>query len=71
MGWKVSGVPTPLLLILAAGLIAFVIDRAPLGVVLRAFGAHPNAVARAGWSPLRHAVWRYLIAGCFAGAAGL
>ncbi len=69
--WSVAGVPTPLLLILMAGLAAMAIDRAPLGVVLRGFGASPDALARTGWNPIRYAVWRYLIAGSFAMAAGL
>ena len=69
--WSVPGVPTPLLLILMAGGVAIAIDRAPLGVVLRGFGASPDALARAGWNPIRYALWRYLIAGGFAMAAGL
>jgi ribose transport system ATP-binding protein len=69
--WSIPGLPTPLALILAAGLLAFVIDRAPLGVVLRGFGSAPEALARLGWSPLRYAIWRYLIAGGFGLTAGL
>lgn len=69
--WSVAGVPTPLLLILAAGALAVAIDRAPVGVVLRGFGSNPQALARNGWSPLRYAVVRYLIAGAFAATAGL
>lgn len=71
IAWRVPGIPTPLLLILLAGTVAMAIDRAPLGVVLRGFGSSPLALARTGWNPLRYAVWRYLIAGSFAMAAGL
>jgi ribose transport system ATP-binding protein len=51
--------------------VAMAIDRAPLGVVLRAFGDNPGAMGRGGWSPLRYAVIRYLIAGGFGLLAGL
>ncbi len=71
VSWHVPWVPTPVALILAAGLVAVAIDRSPLGVVLRGFGSSPEALARLGWSPLRYSVWRYLIAGGFAMAAGL
>jgi ribose transport system ATP-binding protein len=70
-GWPDLTLPTPLVLILAAGLVAVLIDRSPLGVVLRGFGSSPEALARLGWSPLRYSVWRYVIAGSFAMAAGL
>ncbi len=69
--WQLPGLPTPLALILVAGLAAVAIDRSPLGVVLRGFGSSPEALERLGWSPLRYSVWRYVIAGCFATAAGL
>jgi ribose transport system ATP-binding protein len=69
--WAVPGLPTPLVLILVVGLVAFVINRLPLGVVLRGFGSAPEALARLGWSPVRYAIWRYLIAGGFALTAGL
>ncbi len=69
--WQVLGLPTPLALILAAGLVAIIIDRSPLGVILRGFGSSPEALERLGWSPLRYSVWRYLIAGGFAMIAGL
>jgi ribose transport system ATP-binding protein len=69
--WTIPGLPTPLTLILVAGLVAFALNRSPLGVVLRGFGSAPEALARLGWSPLRYAVWRYLIAGSFAMTAGL
>lgn len=69
--WQIPGLPTPLALILAAGLVALLIDRSPLGVVMRGFGSSPEALERLGWSPLRTSVWRYLIAGGFAMTAGL
>jgi ribose transport system ATP-binding protein len=69
--WQVPFLPTPLALILAAGVVALAIDRSPIGVVLRGFGSAPEALDRLGWPPLRYAIWRYLIAGCFALTAGL
>lgn len=72
VGWSVSSyVPTSILLIAIVGIIAFVIDRLPLGVVLRGLGNNPAAMIRSGWSPTRYAIVRYLIAGLFAAAAGL
>jgi ribose transport system ATP-binding protein len=69
--WQLPGLPTPVALILAAGLAALLIDRSPLGVVMRGFGSSPEALTRLGWSPLRTSVWRFLIAGAFAMTAGL
>jgi len=71
IGWSLGSVPTMPLFIILFTLIALVIDRAPLGVVLRGFGNNPGAMARSGWSPLRYAVLRYLIAGAFGVLAGL
>ncbi|WP_279480177.1 ATP-binding cassette domain-containing protein [Aureimonas sp. SK2] len=68
---SVPGVPTPVVLILLAGALAFLIDRSPVGTVLRGFGSSPLALQRCGWSPVRYAVLRYLIAGSFATVAGL
>jgi len=70
-GWSVGFMPTSIILIAAVALIVLVIDRLPLGVVLRGFGNNPTAMIRSGWSPTRYALVRYLIAGLFAGAAGL
>jgi ribose transport system ATP-binding protein len=64
-------VPTSVILIGAVAAIGFILDRAPLGVALRAFGGNPTAMAASGWSPLRFALIMYLIAGLFSGAAGL
>ncbi|RWB67047.1 ATP-binding cassette domain-containing protein [Mesorhizobium sp.] len=69
--WSLGAVPTSIILIAAVALIVLVIDRLPLGVVLRGFGNNPAAMIRSGWSPTRYALVRYLIAGLFAGAAGL
>ncbi|MFD2032903.1 hypothetical protein ACFSKM_26570 [Ancylobacter dichloromethanicus] len=63
--------PATLVLIAVAGLAALAIDRSPLGVVLRGFGNNAPAMTLGGWSPLRYAVIRYMIAGLFAVAAGL
>ncbi len=70
-GWQLPGVPTSLLFIAAAAAAGRLIDRAPLGVVLRAFGGNPAAMLRSGWPPLRYAVIRYVLAGAFGLAAGL
>ncbi len=77
-GWLtgIFGVSLPLLpsavgFILLAGLVAVAIDRAPVGVVLRAFGNNPQAMARSGWGAVRYAALRYLIAGAFILVAGL
>lgn len=69
--WQIPGMPTTILLILIAGSIAVLIDRSPLGVLLRGFGSNAAALEREGWSVLRYAVIRYLIAGAFGLVAGL
>lgn len=69
--WNVPGVPTPLVLILAALAAASAIHRSRLGTVLRGFGANPLAMMRSGWPPLGYGIARYLIAGSFAAAGGL
>lgn len=63
--------PTSIFLIAIVGLIAWVIDRLPLGVILRGLGNNPGAMIRSGWSPIRFAMVRYLIAGLFAAVGGL
>lgn len=70
-GWYLGEVPATLVLIAVVGLAALAIDRSPLGVVLRGFGNNAPAMTLGGWSPLRYAVVRYMIAGLFAVAAGL
>ena len=70
--WSISPyVPTSILLIAAVALLGALIDRSPLGVILRGFGSNPNAMAASGWPPIRFAMVRYLIAGVFATGAGL
>ena len=69
--WSIPHVPTTLVLIVIAGIVAFILNRAPLGVALRAFGDNPAAMERSGWRTLPYAVVRYLIAGGFATVAGL
>ncbi len=69
--WSIAGLPTPLVLILLAGAAAYLIDRSPTGTVLRAFGSSGRALERAGWSPVRFAVLRYVVACLFATMAGL
>jgi ribose transport system ATP-binding protein len=69
--WSVPGVPTSLVLIVVAGLAAWITDRSPLGVTLRAFGNNPTAMSRAGWSAQRYAALRYFVAASFIVVAGL
>ncbi|HVW55467.1 MAG TPA: ATP-binding cassette domain-containing protein [Rhizobiaceae bacterium] len=64
-------VPTSIVFILVTGLIAWFVNRTPVGVALRAFGNNPQAMARGGWSPIRYATIRYLFSGLFILAAGL
>lgn len=71
VNWSVPGVPTPIVLLSAIAAIAYAIDRTPLGVVLRGFGNNAPAMALSGWSPLRYALIRYLLAALFAAAAGM
>lgn len=69
--WTIAEVPATLILIAVAGGVALAIDRSPLGVVLRGFGNNAQAMTLGGWSPLRYAVVRYMVASLFALAAGL
>jgi len=69
--WRIPGVPTSILLICLFAAVAIWINRTPLGVALRGFGNNAQAMAQSGWSPLRAAVLRYLIAGVFLALAGL
>lgn len=69
--FSIPFVPTPLALILLAALAAFLIDNSALGTVLRGFGANAAALARAGWPPVRYAVYRYIVACLFIMVAGL
>lgn len=69
--WKLGGLPTSILLIAGIAAVAIIINRTPLGVVLRGFGNNAHAMRLSGWSALRYAVIRYAIAGLFAATAGL
>ncbi|RTL94757.1 ATP-binding cassette domain-containing protein [Ancylobacter aquaticus] len=69
--WTLADVPATLILIAVAAVIALAIDRSPLGVVLRGFGNNAQAMTLGGWSPLRYAILRYMLASLFALAAGL
>jgi ribose transport system ATP-binding protein len=70
--WSISPyVPTSILLIGAVAAVGALIDWAPLGVVLRGFGANPAAMIASGWPPIRYGIVRYLVAGLFSAAAGL
>jgi ribose transport system ATP-binding protein len=71
IGWSVPGIPTSLIILVAIATIALTVDRTPLGVALRAFGANPVAMSRAGWSAPKFAALRYLLAGLFGLLAGL
>lgn len=69
--WTLADVPATLILIAVAAIIALAIDRSPFGVVLRGFGNNAQAMTLGGWSPLRYAILRYMLASLFALAAGL
>jgi ribose transport system permease protein/ribose transport system ATP-binding protein len=70
-GWSIAYVPTSIILIAIVACVGRVLDRSPLGVVLRGFGANPSAMVASGWRPIRFALLRYLIAALFSAAAGL
>ncbi|WMS41982.1 ATP-binding cassette domain-containing protein [Acuticoccus sp. MNP-M23] len=69
--WSIPGIPTPLVLVVAATVVALILHRSRMGTVLRGFGASPMALERSGWSPLTWSIVRYVVAGAFAGAGGL
>jgi ribose transport system ATP-binding protein len=70
--WSISPfIPTSVVLIAFVALTGFLLDRSPLGVALRGFGANATAMIASGWPPVRFALLRYLIAALYAGAAGL
>jgi ribose transport system ATP-binding protein len=71
MNWSAGPVPSSILMIIAAGIVAVLLDRSPLGVALRGFGNNASAMVRSGWSHIRFGAIRYLIAGIFAATAGL
>jgi ribose transport system ATP-binding protein len=69
--WSIAYVPTSIILISIIACIGGVLDRSPLGVVLRGFGANPSAMVVSGWRPIRFALLRYFIAALFSATAGL
>jgi ribose transport system ATP-binding protein len=71
ISWSIPKIPTSLIVLLVIAMVAFLLDRMPFGVTLRAFGANPIAMSRAGWSAPTFAALRYLIAGVFGLLAGL
>jgi len=58
-------VPEGVLIVLAAGLLAFLFCRSRYGTVLRGFGNNPVAVERSGWSSLKAHITAYIIASFF------
>ncbi len=71
VGWSIPHAPTTFFALGAIALAAFAVDRSPFGVTLRAFGANPTAMVRAGWSAPKYAALRYLLASLFGLLAGL
>lgn len=64
-------VPESLLLILLAGLAAYLFYRSKYGTVLRGFGNNVSAVQRSGWSPLKAFICGYALASLFAIVGGM
>jgi ribose transport system ATP-binding protein len=71
IGWSIPGIPSSLVALAIIATAALALDRMPFGVALRAFGANPAAMTRAGWSAPKYAALRYFIAGGFGLLAGL
>ena len=71
VGWSIPHVPTTFVVLAVIAAIAFAADRTPFGVTLRAFGANPSAMERAGWSAPKYGALRYLLASVFGLLAGL
>ncbi|MBV9276286.1 MAG: hypothetical protein JO333_20495, partial [Verrucomicrobia bacterium] len=65
------GVPESVLIVLVAGLLAFLFCRSPYGTVLRGFGNNPVAVERSGWSTLKAHIAAYVIASFFSVIGGM
>jgi ribose transport system ATP-binding protein len=64
-------VPTCIVFIGIATIVAWLINRTPAGVTLRGFGNNPQAMKHGGWSSVGYAALRYFIAGLFILAAGM
>lgn len=70
--WRPTGVPGPLVIIVAATLVAYLItQRTTFGVRMRALGSDVKTLQRAGWSALTTRTVTYAIAGVFIIVAGL
>lgn len=75
--WLVNGfnvqliVPESVLIVIAAGLLAFLFYRSGYGTVLRGFGNNPVAVERSGWSSLTAHIAAYVIASLFSVIGGM
>jgi ribose transport system ATP-binding protein len=76
-GWLINAfnvhliVPESVLIVIAAGLLAFLFYRSGYGTVLRGFGNNPVAVERSGWSSLKAHVTAYIIASFFSVIGGI
>jgi ribose transport system ATP-binding protein len=64
-------VPESVLVVIAAGLLAFIFYRSGYGTVLRGFGNNPVAVERSGWSSLKAHITAYVIASFFSVIGGM
>lgn len=64
-------IPEVVLIVIAAGVIAYVVYRSKYGTVLRGFGNNPVSMKRSGWSPAIAFSMGFLIAGVFGLLGGL
>jgi ribose/xylose/arabinose/galactoside ABC-type transport system permease subunit len=70
--WHIPDLPMPILVaVVVAAVGDLIFMRSAYGAVLRGFGANPQAIARAGWSPLTARVTLYGLAGVFGVLGGL
>ena len=64
-------IPEVVLIVIAAGIIAYVVYRSKYGTVLRGFGNNPMSMQRSGWSPAIAFSMGFFIAGVFGLLGGL
>jgi ribose transport system ATP-binding protein len=64
-------IPEVVLIVIAAGVLAYVVYRSKYGTVLRGFGNNPMSMQRSGWSPAIAFSMGFLIAGVFGLMGGL
>lgn len=65
-------IPMPVLVLLAMALFAWFLSiRLPAGSVMRGLGSNPDALVRAGWSPLKARLTAYGCAALFAILSGI